>query len=1049
MRRARSSGGGAPEPGRPPIHAILLALWVTGPAVAFAQEPATQPAEDTTAEPPASAEAAAEPTAASAPPQRIPVVGYALEGTRIDSDESLHQLLVSVVPIGEPFVPAGPSDEIGKPLGTIPRLVQTLDAVGYRAVITTKAAGGGFVLVVNLLAYERVRYIFVSGNWPVRQDEIQRRITIRPGRPLPPAGPERVAALERERGRVIDYLRSQGYFEANVRLEAKLGLTSPGATDLYVRIDRGPSYPLGPIAFTGNTVLSADEMDPTFRHKDWLTLWTKPDAFTQKQLRADLDALESRYRELGYLGVRITSDFSVQKSVDRLSKNVRLKIHVNERKRVVVAFEGNAHESSASLRDELTLLSRGSYDDYEVGVSADAIQRHYQARGYFFARVDWRRERLSADEERVVFVIDEGPRLKVRGIEFVGNKAVPSKELAGVVTVRTYPFLGLGSGGYVTGKQMEQDVERLVEHYRGKGYLEAKARAEAATSRESLGQLGAVAAAADSVSRDADALYVRFTIEEGALLLLAAEDFRSADGTPLPYTKEFLLETVSLRPGEPYTPPLVRDDGRRIERLLGDAGYPASVADPEVNRTGDKVTLTWVLKLGPRVRIGPVFVRGNFKTQPHAILEQIPLASGGYLTTTGMERGQRNLGFLQLFNNATPISFPGKDESRPVVPMVVEVEERHQQYSVVHVGAGASTDQRPPEPIRIGSLSLPIGFFGRVGYDNRNWFGQGWNLLTEAIYGTSLFRANARFLDRRFFGTFFRFDASLSYLSQATIRLGDIRSGGGSVGFARELYPGVDAGLHYNLRNTTHTEPFIRGAGPDSTITHVRLGTTVGSISANLEWVRMDNRLLPTRGFRVDTFAELAVPALSAPLRSLPIDIGDDSFLKVGVRTLSVVPIGRHLFLRLGFRLDHGFPLGGASLLPKVERYFAGGDVTIRGFQLDRARTEVVRQISNPAVDLYEIEYRPLGGNLRILQNIDLQFPISPPWYGSIFLDNGVVADSLDGLGARKFRHGVGVSPLLIRLPIGDISLAWAWPLDPGPGDTKIGVFHVNVGLMF
>ena len=75
-------------------------------------------------------------------------------------------------------------------------------------------------------------------------------------------------------------------------------------------------------------------------------------------------------------------------------------------------------------------------------------------------------------------------------------------------------------------------------------------------------------------------------------------------------------------------------------------------------------------------------------------------------------------------------------------------------------------------------------------------------------------------------------------------------------------------------------------------------------------------------------------------------------------------------------------------------------------------------------------------------------FPISPPWYGSVFIDNGVVADSLDGLSARAFRHGAGISPLLIRLPIGDVSLAWAWPLDPGPGDTKIGVFHVNVGLL-
>jgi hypothetical protein len=41
------------------------------------------------------------------------------------------------------------------------------------------------------------------------------------------------------------------------------------------------------------------------------------------------------------------------------------------------------------------------------------------------------------------------------------------------------------------------------------------------------------------------------------------------------------------------------------------------------------------------------------------------------------------------------------------------------------------------------------------------------------------------------------------------------------------------------------------------------------------------------------------------------------------------------------------------------------------------------------------------------------------------------------------------VSPLLLRLPIGDLSFAWAWPLDPRPGDTKIGVLHVNVGLLF
>ena len=198
------------------------------------------------------------------------------------------------------------------------------------------------------------------------------------------------------------------------------------------------------------------------------------------------------------------------------------------------------------------------------------------------------------------------------------------------------------------------------------------------------------------------------------------------------------------------------------------------------------------------------------------------------------------------------------------------------------------------------------------------------------------------------------------------MRLGDIRSGGGSIGFSREMYPGVDAGLHYNLRNTTHTEPLLRVAGPDETITSVRLGTTVGSLSANVEWLRMDNRLVPTRGFRIDALAELALPVLSAAAAAVSAR-RRRRHVPQGRRPLAVGASrsARCLFLRHGFRFDQGFPLGGASLLPKVERYFAGGDTTIRGFQLDRARVEVV-QLSRirrlgTGGGLYGVEYQPAG----------------------------------------------------------------------------------------
>lgn len=977
-----------------------------------------------------------------------PIADYQVKGARPAERAKVDALLESVAPRGTAFIPSGAADRVGAPIGTVPRLRQALDAVGYSAIIEAKAVdgGGGVTMQLDLRPYDRVRYVFVRNNRRIRQDEIQRRMTLRPGRPIPLPGPERDAAFERERSRIIEYLRGEGYFDSNVHIDLHTKPELEGATDVTITVDRGPPYPLGPMTISGNSAIPTEEIDRMFRHPDPWWLWTRPAPFTARTLRDDIAALVKRYRALGYAGARVSSDFSLIRSIDRKAKNVRLALTINERKKIAITFEGNQRKSAGTLKDELTLFDRGAYDEYEIAASADSLQRYYQQQGYFFARVAWRRETIGENEDRVIFTIDEGPQLKVRGIEFVGNRAVSTETLLEVVSVRTFPALGsigLGEGGFITGRQMEQDAERILEHYRAQGFPEVKATAQAATSPEALGLEGAIAGAAETTSRTAKAIFVRYTIEEGPRVYLQSEDFRSADGTPLPHDKTFLLESVSLRPGEPYTPGVVREDGKRLHRLMGDAGYPSASVEPEVNRVGDQVHLTWVFKLGKQARLGPIFVTGNFVTNDETILEQIPLQPGNLVTTTNVERGQRNLGFMQLFNNANPITFPTQDDTRDVIPMLVNVEERYEQYSVVHLGVGASTEQSAPDS------SLP-GAYVRVGYENRNLFGRGWTFFSQAAYGSALFRGNMNFLDRRFMGSLFRFDIALTYLSQATVRLGDIRSGGGSIGFSREMYPGVDAGLHYNLRNTTHTESLLRSAGPDEQQRTVQLGTTVGSLSFNVEWQRLDNRLLPTRGFKLEAATEIALPALSIPLRPLPFEVGDDTFLKVSLRSTSVLPLTRWLAVRHGVRFEHGFPLGGPSLLPRVERYFAGGDTTIRGFKLDRARVEVVEfPIYQGGIGLTGVEYRPIGGNLRIIQNIDLQFPISAPWYGAIFMDNGVVADSLDDLGPRRFRHGIGIAPLLLKLPIGDLSFAWAWPLDPGPGDTKIGVFHVNIGLLF
>src|SRR5207244_3940028 len=107
------------------------------------------------------------------------------------------------------------------------------------------------------------------------------------------------------------------------------------------------------------------------------------------------------------------------------------------------------HKSAQQIRDGVTLFAEGEADDYAAETTADAIHRWYQDHGYLLARVRWRRERLSAatgilgrvsDAEIIVFSIDEGPELKVRSVEFSGNHALSSSDLAGIVTVRPFPL---------------------------------------------------------------------------------------------------------------------------------------------------------------------------------------------------------------------------------------------------------------------------------------------------------------------------------------------------------------------------------------------------------------------------------------------------------------------------------------------------------------------------------------------------------------------------------------------------------------------------------
>jgi outer membrane protein assembly factor BamA len=147
------------------------------------------------------------------------------------------------------------------------------------------------------------------------------------------------------------------------------------------------------------------------------------------------------------------------------------------------------------------------------------------------------------------------------------------------------------------------------------------------------------------------------------------------------------------------------------------------------------------------------------------------------------------------------------------------------------------------------------------------------------------------------------------------------------------------------------------------------------------------------------------------------------------------------MVLRFDGRYDHGYPIGDDVLLPEVERLFAGGDSTVRGYAEDRLKTEIIQVGVPPLDNVSQIRIIPVGGNIRALASVDAQVRIFKILAGALFSDAGVVTNSWRTTTADDIKPSVGMG-LRALTPFGIGALEYAVPIRPHLGDDPRGRIH-------
>jgi outer membrane protein insertion porin family len=191
----------------------------------------------------------------------------------------------------------------------------------------------------------------------------------------------------------------------------------PGGIVVIFQVVERPT--IEEVWFVGNQ----DIRTPTLRKKSELEKGQPLDPYAIEEARR---RVESYYHEKGYNHVVLTT-LEGDKPNDRRAVFL---VDEGQSQRVLwVSFQGNTIASAARLRTQITVkpgvmwLFGGKVDRKKIDDDVQKLYAYYRGLGFFRAKISPDLQ-YNADKDwlSLTYIVDEGPRFKIRNVSFIGNE---------------------------------------------------------------------------------------------------------------------------------------------------------------------------------------------------------------------------------------------------------------------------------------------------------------------------------------------------------------------------------------------------------------------------------------------------------------------------------------------------------------------------------------------------------------------------------------------------------------------------------------------------
>lgn len=659
-----------------------------------------------------------------------------------------------------------------------------------------------------------------------------------------------------------------------------------------------------------------------------------------------------------------------------------------------VEIRGNRQVRDNDLWPLIRLRTGDAVNPFLIDRDRQAILDAYEEEGFFVTDVTVDQPSLE-DDRRLVFLVREGPRIRLRQIEFEGNRVYPGGRLRKQIRARTW-FPVFGSGNVLDREALKLDAARLRDYYQQRGYLEAEVDRRI------------------SVSDDQKDGRVTFLITEGPQWTVGDIRVQGFNGQPLVLPAAQVKLLMELKPGDVYSANKLRASANRITDHYGQLGYletrlvrrnttdpRASGIDRQFNPETNTVDLLVTLDQGVPSTVGKVIVRGNSLTRTKVVLRELRgVTPGRPFDRTGLERSRRRLNELSLFGNAT-ITLLGSPADQPR-DVLVEVAE--QNTGSVSFGATISSDDGLLGAIDINQTNFDITDLPESVDDilaNRAFRGGGQRFNLTLSPGSDNSRYSVGLADPYFLDTDYFADSSIFFFESERDEFDEERAGA-RLGLGKRFGDVWSAAIGGRVENIE-----VASIDPDASVDVFEVGGTslITGVNARLTRSTTDSSILPSSGSRA-----------VASIERTGVFGGDFDFTKASFAfdkfwTVSEDFLGRKSILR--FRFDTGY-IFEADEAPVFERFFAGGQSSFRGFDNrgigPRGITASTGTLSDDSV----------GADFLLLAGVQYEVPLIDRYLrGVVFTDQGTL-DNAVSLEDWRVSVGFGVRiavPFLSQAP--------------------------------